>query len=207
MLEFLRSVGHLKTLPRQGWVDRGVPAPESVADHSYRMAMMAWMLGWEAGLDTDRLVKLVLVHDLPEAEVGDATPYAQILARGIGLSEAVPRWRELLSAEELAAAKRDKHRVEAEGLQQLAASLPARVRAELTELWMDYAQRRTPEACFVAEIDKLEALLQAIEYRDAGYEADVENFLLSARQEIQHPVLLALLAELQVLADSPSGDV
>src|SRR5215212_2028227 len=116
MLEFLRSVGRLKTLPRQGWVDRGIEPAESVADHSYRATMMAWALGQRAGLNTDRLVKIMLVHDLPEAEVGDATPYAGIVAAGMAVHEAVPRWRELLSEDEQRLSKEAKHQLEAEGL-------------------------------------------------------------------------------------------
>jgi len=158
---------------------------------------MAWLLGREALLDTDRLAKIMLVHDLPEAEVGDATPYAGIVAAGMAVHEAVPRWRERLTPEAHRSEKREKHRVEAEGLAKLCATLPEALQVELRELWTDYAERRSPEAQFAAQIDKLEALLQAIEYRDAGHAADVENFLLTAREEITHPVLGRLLAELE----------
>lgn len=45
LARFLRRVGHLKTTPRTGWLDRGVPnaAVESVADHSFRTALLAWL--------------------------------------------------------------------------------------------------------------------------------------------------------------------
>ncbi|MEA2639257.1 MAG: 5-deoxynucleotidase [Chloroflexota bacterium] len=197
MLDFLRAAGALKTLPRQGWVDRGIPAPESVADHTYRDALMAWLLGREAGLDTDRLVKMMLVHDLPEVEVGDATPYGPIVAAGMDVAEAVPRWRELLTAGELAANQDAKHRAEAEGLDRLTSGLPPPLGDELAVLWHEYVERRSPEARFAAQIDKLEALLQAIEYRDAGQPADVSNFLLTAQQEVEHPVLRRFLTELE----------
>jgi 5'-deoxynucleotidase YfbR-like HD superfamily hydrolase len=197
LLNFLRSVGLLKTLRRQGWVDRGIRDPESVADHSFRGAWMAWTLGQAAGLDTDRLVKIMLIHDLPEVEIGDVTPYAGIVAQGMELQDALPRWRELLSTEELAAAKREKHRLEAQGLRQLSQGLVEPLRSELRELWDDYTERRTPEARFAAQIDKLEALLQAIEYRAAGQAADVENFLWTAEASVQHPVLQSLLDELR----------
>ncbi|HZT09360.1 MAG TPA: HD domain-containing protein [Chloroflexota bacterium] len=205
MLEFLRAVGVLKTIPRQGWVDRRIPDPESVADHTYRSAMMAWALGQAAGLDTARLVKIVLVHDLPEAEAGDATPYVGIVETGVRVEDAVARWRDLLSPEERAEAKMRKHALEADGLARICASLPGSLGDELLDLWAEYSERRTPEARFAAEIDKLEALLQAIEYRDAGHPADVENFLLSARESVQHPLLVELLAELErYLASRPS---
>ena len=170
MLDFFRAVGVLKELPRQGWLDRRIPNPESVADHIYRSTMMAWVLGSEAGLDTERLVKIVLVHDLPEAEAGDATPYTDILASGTPVDEAVAQWRTLISPEQLTEGKRRKHEAEATGLARLCANLPGALATELTELWNEYAERRSPEARFAAEIDKLEALLQAIEYLAHGGE-------------------------------------
>ncbi len=70
----IRAAGQLKRIGRTGWVRVGVAKPESVADHSYRVALMAMMLGDELGLDTGKLVRMALVHDLPEAVVGDITP-------------------------------------------------------------------------------------------------------------------------------------
>lgn len=200
MLDFFRSVGKLKTIPRQGWVDRGVPSPESVAEHTLRSVLMAWLLGEKAGLDTVRLIKLMLVHDLPEAEVGDATPYADVLGRGAEVEAVVARWRELLTEQQLAAARQAKQQAEAEAMEHLAAGISDPLGAELLDLWRDYSERRSAEAQFAAQIDKLEALLQAIEYREAGHEADVASFLKSAREEVEHPVLLELLAELEAAA-------
>jgi putative hydrolase of HD superfamily len=201
LLAFLRATGALKALPRQGWVDRGVRAPESVADHTYRNAMMAWILGAAAGLDTARLVKLMLVHDLPEVEAGDATPYGGIAVDAeADLADVVARWRELVTPEALAQAREEKHRVEAAAMAHLTGALPVALRDELRALWTEYAERRTPEARFAAQIDKLEALLQALEYRDAGQPADVENFLQSAREAVTDPVLFRFLGELEAAA-------
>src|SRR5713226_9513959 len=108
LLAFFRAAGGLKRLPRQGWVDRGIPAPESVADHSFRAALMALVLGSAAGLDTARLVKLVIVHDLPEALAGDATPYGGLVASGLDAGDAASRWRVLLSEDDLATGRREK---------------------------------------------------------------------------------------------------
>ena len=200
LLEFFRAAGKLKTVARQGWVDRGIPNAESVADHTFRAIVMAWVLGARAGLDTNRLLKLMLLHDLPEAEAGDATPYGEVLASADDLAASVPRWRDLVSPEQLAAAKRAKRAVEEQAAERLAAMLPDVLGAELAELWADYTERRSPEARFAAQIDKLEAALQAIEYRDSGQEADVANFILSAREVVEHPVLLELLAEIEAAA-------
>src|SRR5436190_1274118 len=70
-----RCAGTLRSLrghpPGTG---RGVRDPESVADHSYGMALLALVAPLPAGVDRDRLIRLALVHDLAEARVGDLTP-------------------------------------------------------------------------------------------------------------------------------------
>jgi putative hydrolase of HD superfamily len=202
LLEFARSVGLLKAVRRQGWVDRGIAEPESVADHTYRAVMLAWVLGHAAGLDTDRLIKLMLVHDLAEAKVGDATPYGQLLDDVN--EDAVRRWRELLPPERLRAAKREKHEREAAALAEMTADLPESLAQEIRQLANDYDERDTAEARFAAQIDKIEALLQAVEYGEAGQPSDVENFLATVRDEVVHPTLIAFVQALGA-AGPPSG--
>lgn len=196
LLAFFGLVGELKRLPRQGWVDRGIPAPESVADHTYRMALMAWTLGAQAGLDTARLVKMVLVHDLPEALAGDATPYRGLIARGVPAEDAAARWHDLMSEDDLASGRGEKFVAERAAIADLASHLAPELAGEIRDLWTDYAERRTPEAQFASQIDKLEALLQAMEYERTGHSADVASFRRSAEGYVTHPILRALLAAL-----------
>src|SRR5437588_7151447 len=138
MVEFLKHAGRLKSLPRQGWLDRGIEHPESVADHLYRGTLMAWLLGEQAGLDTTKLLKLVLIHDLPEALVGDAAPYDPLVEQGMDRSAAATRWRSLLDRGALEHAKRQKDQRETDALFELSALLPGELTAELRELWTDY---------------------------------------------------------------------
>ncbi|KAH9383325.1 hypothetical protein HPB48_024445 [Haemaphysalis longicornis] len=63
-------------LRRTGWVLRGVPDPERVSGHMYRMAVMAMMIGNDpnGGIDKDKCIRMALVHDMGECIVGDITP-------------------------------------------------------------------------------------------------------------------------------------
>ncbi|MFT7668269.1 MAG: putative hydrolase of HD superfamily [Planctomycetota bacterium] len=72
-LEALLKLHVLESLPRTGWVQRGVPSPESVAGHVVGVGFLALALAprVEPGLDVDRVVSLALVHDAPEALTGD----------------------------------------------------------------------------------------------------------------------------------------
>lgn len=60
-LQFMRTIGQLKTLKRTGWVNHHVALPESVADHMYRMAMIAMILV-DTSLNKDKLVKSKSCH-------------------------------------------------------------------------------------------------------------------------------------------------
>lgn len=73
-LEFIRTVGNLKSLKRTGWVDYRIKNSESVADHSFRVSVMALTLAPKAGLDAGKCLQLGIVHDLAESVVGDKTP-------------------------------------------------------------------------------------------------------------------------------------
>ena len=69
----ITGITSVQKQPRTGWVYRGVEKPESIADHMYRMAVLAMTV---AGTEYDqsKLVKMAIVHDLAEAIVGDITP-------------------------------------------------------------------------------------------------------------------------------------
>ncbi|MBM4250208.1 MAG: HD domain-containing protein [Euryarchaeota archaeon] len=77
--ELVRAAGMLKRIKRQGWLDAGLPAErvESVADHSFRTA---FLVAFVSGPDIDmaRALKMALVHDLGESEVGDLTPRSKV---------------------------------------------------------------------------------------------------------------------------------
>lgn len=63
----------LKALPRAGWVQRGVPQPESVAAHSWGVAWLVLTL-LPPELSRERALTYAVLHDLPEVRVGDLTP-------------------------------------------------------------------------------------------------------------------------------------
>lgn len=70
MLPFMHLVERLKTTRRTGWIERSVHAPESIADHMYRMSLLALTLP-PGVANGQRCVGICLVHDLVEAVAGD----------------------------------------------------------------------------------------------------------------------------------------
>ena len=144
LVDFIVEAGRLKRLPRTGWVESGVLNPESVADHSYRVALIALILADAQKLDTLKAVRMALFHDLAEGEIGDLTPTQK------GLDEAGFRQRE------------------DEAMDKLFSKLPSDIRAMYSSAWREFCEGNTSEAKLVKDCDKLEMIMQASEYQEAG---------------------------------------
>ncbi|XP_057787796.1 5'-deoxynucleotidase hdd1 isoform X2 [Salvia miltiorrhiza] len=141
-VDFLTLCHRLKTTKRAGWVKRGVQEPESIADHMYRMGLMALIASDNSSVNREKCIKMAIVHDIAEAIVGDITP-----------SDGVP--------------KEEKSRREQEALQKMCELLGGGERAqEIKELWMEYEENSSMEAKVVKDFDKVEMILQALEYEN-----------------------------------------
>ncbi|KAI3444079.1 hypothetical protein Pfo_000744 [Paulownia fortunei] len=141
-IDFLSLCHRLKTTKRAGWVRREVQEPESIADHMYRMGLMALIASDIPGINREKCIKMAIVHDIAEAIVGDITP-----------SDGIP--------------KQEKSRREREALQNMCELLGGGERAkEISDLWMEYEENSSMEAKVVKDFDKVEMILQALEYEN-----------------------------------------
>ncbi|TDA25213.1 MAG: phosphohydrolase [Archaeoglobi archaeon] len=73
-VKFLHEVGSLKLTPRSGWFKIGIDNPESVAEHSFRTAIIAFILAEKSGEDLETCLRaafLGLIHDLHESRTTD----------------------------------------------------------------------------------------------------------------------------------------
>ncbi|WP_153533889.1 HD domain-containing protein [Actinomadura macrotermitis] len=139
---FLYEIGLLKRYRRTGWFVAGVKDPESVAEHSMRAAVIASVLAVMEGANPERAALLSLFHDSQETRITDL-PY---LARDYVTT---------VSNEEVTARQ-------TRGLPQPVAGMVAGVVAE-------YEGADSAEAACARDADKLECLIQGIEYREQGY--------------------------------------
>lgn len=167
----LTTLGRLKRLRRTGWLDRGVPVElaESVADHTFRVALLSWMVAIErrgdseAAVDPSRVLLIALAHDLPEAIAGDPTPYGR---SAVPPSSDPPARRAFLQRRQerdpgLAVEKR---RAETLAMESLLAELPVSIAEQLRGAWREYEEQSTPDARLVKQADRLETFLQSREY-------------------------------------------
>lgn len=195
LLHFFRHALQLKSIPRTGWIDRGVPPEwaESVAEHSFQTALIAWLAAsGDPTLDRDRILKLALIHDLPESIIGDITPYEQQDIPDSGADRAA--WRDFLDRRQSRSAHRTtaKRSAESEAVQTLLGLLQGSVRLEFAGLFREIEEGLTAEARFVKQADKLETWLQSRAYLSddptrpmASFEAEVDEVLF-------HLALIAL---------------
>ena len=81
-IDFFIEAGKLKKQKRSGWVLREVKNPETIAEHSFRVAIMGWLLAnKKRGLNIEKIIKMALIHDIGEIYAGDITPYDSILPK------------------------------------------------------------------------------------------------------------------------------
>src|SRR3989339_335321 len=71
IVKFFYEAGALKNVPRSGWFLCGVKNPESVADHSFRTSVTAYLLAKEENADPEKCMKIALFHDIHESRILD----------------------------------------------------------------------------------------------------------------------------------------
>ncbi|KAL5773017.1 hypothetical protein ACOSP7_012633 [Xanthoceras sorbifolium] len=170
-IDFLSLCHRLKTTKRAGWIRRDVKDPESISDHMYRMGLMGLVMADVPGVDRDKCIKMAIVHDIAEAIVGDITPTD-------GISKA------------------EKSRREREALDHMCKLLGGEARAkEIDELWTEYEENSTPEAKIVKDFDKVEMILQALEY-EIEQGKDLDEFFQSTAGKFQTDLGKAWAAEI-----------
>jgi putative hydrolase of HD superfamily len=169
-IEFLAVLAKLKDTRRQGWVERKVHDPESVADHMYRMGVLA-MLCPDKSLNRDHMIRMAICHDMGEALIGDITPQMKV-------------------------PKEEKFQKEHEAIQKMARMLPGANGEEVLAMWNEYEAQATPEAKFVRDLDLLEMIAQAHFYEvHRGSETSLPSFYNSG-EKIQHPWCKAIFQRL-----------
>jgi len=190
LLRLVHITGALKHLPRQGWLHLEVPQPESVAGHSFRVALMTMLLAHaDPAINAERALVIALCHDLPEAIAGDITPFDETLADESVDRDRLFRTRPAYSDE----ADRAKREAEEQALSDMTAGLDEATRRLILDAWEEYEQGCTEEARLVRQIDKLEALLQAHEYAHDIPDLRIESFELGARDRVSDDRLRRLL--------------
>ena len=160
-LQLLLDTHRLKRTPRTGWVMRGVPDAESVADHSFGVTFISLILGEmvEQPLDKAKLLTIALLHDLPESIIGDLpTPAAAHFPPGA------------------------KRKAEMDALDALLHRLPCAERWR--SWWQEFEEGTSIEGQIVRDADRLDMLIQAHIYEQTTGNHWLEEFWPSPEDSI-----------------------
>eukprot|EP00501_MAST-03F_sp_TOSAG23-6_P001238 GSMAST32.ASY1.ANO1.1284.1 assembled CDS len=168
ILDYCRLIGLLKLQKRSGWLRCGIKFGdcESVADHMYRMALLAFALNEKdekgESVNIEKCVLIALVHDIAEAVVGDITPFD-------GISKEEKHRREKITIEKIE--------------KMCVVHLNFKFGGRIAKLWWEYELKASAEGLLVKDIDKFEMCLQANEYEEL-HGIKLENFFESVRGKI-----------------------
>ncbi len=179
LIAFLALAERLKDTPRNSRTSAG--RTESVAEHTWRLALMALLLADELGADPLRLIGICLVHDLAEALTGDLPAPAP---RAQGVKEARER----------------------DGLSTLVDTLPSAARQRLIALWRDYEEGTSAEARLAKGLDKLETILQHAQGRNPEGFDYAYNLGYGRKDTAAHPLLAALRERLDAATRARLGE-
>lgn len=169
-IDFLDSVKTMKTNCRHNWTDGN--RRESVADHSWRLALMPLLIAEEfPSVDMTKVTKMCLIHDLGEAVTGDIPCFV----------------------------KSDGDRAaEREALDGLLDGLSETVRSEFDALFSEMWELKTPEARLFKALDCLEAVISHNEADINSWQPnEYELQFTYGRDKVGwHPWLAALKSEI-----------
>ena len=80
-------------------------------------------------------------------------------------------------------------------MEEILLDLPEEFRSQISNIWIELLERKTPESVLVHEIDKLEMALQAKKYEKTG-KLNINSFLKTAENEIKNPQLKELFTKI-----------
>lgn len=175
-LDFFKTVGKSKRLPRSGWVREKVNDPESVAEHSFRVGVLITMLGnnLDPRLDKNKLLKMVIVHGLSEVVTGDVV---------------VERW-DIIDVK-----KRDeKEKQEREGIKKIFNKINQS--NEYLSIFDEMVARDTLEAEAFWQLDNLEMVIQALEYEEEQGKNLEEFFLHYTLYYVRNPFIKGIFEDI-----------
>jgi putative hydrolase of HD superfamily len=176
IIDFYKYLDDLKRTKRMGWVGKGIPDSESVADHSLSVATLSMILAPELDVDRDKLIKMALIHDIGESIIGDVQWYTP----GKGID------REVL-------AKKEKD--EGEAVRKILETLGDE---EYLILWEEMEEKKTREAKIHKEIDRIDLALQAY-FNEKRTGIDLATFFDFTELFISEDLIKEIMKEIRAL--------
>ncbi len=177
-------------MSRTGWVLREVKNPETIAGHTFRVAILAWLLGEKKDLDIKSAIKIALSHDLCEVYAGDIPPFFYYVR------SPDTKWVRLPKEEKEKKGKK-KSEIERKSLLKLIKNLDPELKKEIFSSWLDFEKRITRTGKFVKQVDRIDTLTQSIEYFGPDEKIAGTTWWEWTEEIVDDPLLLKFLKVIQ----------
>lgn len=180
LINLFLHVNNSKRIRRTGWVKNDIPHPESVAEHTFSLSFITMQLApllsdrLNYPLNTTKLIKMAILHDIGEIETGDLVVY-----KGGDVDEKKMREKE------------DKER---KGIKKIFSQTDKSHLAVTT--FDEMLERKTLESKIFWQLDKLDMALQALVY-ELEHKRRLPEFFETARAHIHDEFLKELLEEIE----------
>lgn len=163
----------LQQLPRTGWIKRGVPNPETVAEHTESLLALAMEVEPITHGGRSDLLAMLEVHDWPEAHTGD-----EIILTADPTARAAKRAREVAAMKDICAPL-------------------GTIGKSISDYWERFETSPDPIAILAREMDKFQAIEKALYFEKIEHTPLFMEFLEYARPMITHPFLVSRIATLE----------
>jgi putative hydrolase of HD superfamily len=158
LLEFISEAGLLKRIKRSGWWVLGIKDAETVAEHSFRCAVMGYVISKMEKVSPYKVLMMTLFGDIHEARISDLHKMAQ---------------RYL-----------DYEKLEDKAFFEQISVLPPIIQGELLGLHKEYRKQKSKESIIARDADILECLIQAKEYYEFGFK-EAHKFMNKAPEHLR----------------------
>jgi putative hydrolases of HD superfamily len=170
LIDFYRDIEKIKHVQRKGWLKIGVSGVvDTIGGHSFGTALIGWVAAKREGFNQEKLIKMMLIHDLVMAHMADLTPNE----------------KEYLN----------KREIENKCFEKVSA--PSSIKEEFVSLFKEFQEEKSEEALLARECDKLETLFQAFIYSEKLNRDELTQFLNSYSSKIKSKVGLEILEYLK----------
>lgn len=142
-INLFAEAGLLKSIKRSGWWVAGIKDPESVADHSFRCAIIAFYMAHLEDVNPYKTLTMALFNDIHESRINDLHKMGHYYI--------------------------DFKQAEKKVFNDQVKDLDPKVKKEMETFRKEYDEQKTKESIVARDADILECLLQAKEYYDNGH--------------------------------------
>lgn len=170
VVNFIFEINQLKRQKHAGPKFAGVKDPDTVAEHALRASQIGYILAVMEGVNPEKVVSMLIIHDNGEARIGDQT--------------------------KVGAKYFSNKKAEQDAFFEQTENLGNKIEKEWKKLFLEYEDRTSPEGIIAKDADWLEQAFQAKEYVELGYKA-MQNWIDNVEKALETESAKKIIKEMK----------